>query len=235
MDTLRTPAAIASLVAANVAPLAGILFLGWSPASVLVLYFIDTFLSLGAVILLVAVHVTGNDAGKRFTSWKDWAKACIGLAILGAIMAFPMAFPLLIVLGDDFGMRELSSQRGFVAGIAWQLAFSMYAVVRQHRDLLQRHDDDRVLARRAIFLVARWVVMFMATVPGLLSLLGPSIGGFLMVAIYGGASVYFELFPERAERLLRGKDAKPIAFDGDLDAQAARRAGEAGAKPKGPR
>jgi hypothetical protein len=53
-----------------------------------------------------------------------------------------------------------------------------------------------------------------------------------MVAIYGGASVYFEVFPERAERLLRGQDAKPIVWEGDLDEQAARRAARSGRAQK---
>jgi len=222
MDSLRTPAAIASLVAANVAPLAGILFLGWSPASVLVLYFVDTFLSLGGVLLLVAAHVTGNDAGKRFAGWKDWAKAVIGLAIFGAIMAFPLAFPLVVVLGEDLGMKTLAHDRGFLIGLGWQILFALHALVRQHRELTLRSDDDRVLAHRALFLIARWVVMFMGTVTGLVGMLGPAIGGFVMVAIYSGASVYFELFPDRAQRLLRGRDAKPIVWQGDLDGKAAR-------------
>lgn len=223
MDTLRTPAALASLVAANIVPLAGILFLGWSPASLLVLYFVDTFLSLGGVVLLVAAHVTGNDHGRRFRGWKDWAKACAGLAVLGAIMAFPLALPVLFVLGGDIG--ALAGDRAFLPALAWQLAMSCWLVVRHHRALALRSDDDRVLARRAFFLVARWVVMFMATVTGAFALLGPRWGGFVMVAIYAGASVYFELFPERAERLLRGRNAKPITWEGDLDEQA-RRAGQ---------
>ena len=39
----------------------------------------------------------------------------------------------------------------------------------------------------------------------------------MLVAIYGGASIYFELFPERAERFVRGRKAKPITYHADLD------------------
>jgi hypothetical protein len=90
-----------------------------------------------------------------------------------------------------------------------------------------------VLAHRALFLIARRVVMFKGTVTGLVTMLGPAIGGFVMVAIYSGASVYFELFPDRAQRLLRGRDARPIVWQGDLDGQAARDAATRGAKNGG--
>jgi hypothetical protein len=51
--------------------------------------------------------------------------------------------------------------------------------------------------------------------------LGPRIGGFILIVIYAGASIYFELFPERAVRFVRGKDAKPVTFDGDLESRIA--------------
>jgi hypothetical protein len=112
--------------------------------------------------------------------------------------------------------------RTFLAALAVQALMSALASARMHRVLRGRNDDDRLLARRFIFLVARWVVVFVAMVTGFVGLLGPVIGSFVLVAIYAGASIYFETFPERAERLLRGKDAKPIRYEGDL---ASRQAG----------
>src|SRR5688500_680393 len=74
-----TSAALASLIAANLAPIAGILLLGWSPLAILVLYFVDTLLGLGVVMLLVMVHVTGNAQGRPLAGWKDWLGALFGL------------------------------------------------------------------------------------------------------------------------------------------------------------
>jgi hypothetical protein len=224
MDTLRTPAAVATLIATHIAPLVGIVGLGWSPTSLLVLYLIDTLLALGAVVLLVMAHVTGNDEGKPLSGWKDWTKALVGLGILGAIFAFPISLPIFFAVGDDgAGIEALFRDPGFLAAIAVQVAASGYAVVRQHRELKRRSDDDRVLAGRLFFLVARWMVMFVAVVTGAITLLGPAIGGFLLVAVYAGASIYFELFPERAQRFIRGGSAKPIVWEGDLDGQNAKR------------
>ncbi|HVE48383.1 MAG TPA: DUF6498-containing protein [Casimicrobiaceae bacterium] len=220
METLRTPAAAASLIAANLAPLAGILLLGWSPSALLVLYFVDTFLALGGVVLLVALHVTGTEDGRRVTRWRDWLKACLGLAVMGAIMALPLAIPLFFVI-DEVELARIASDRELAYALLWQVLASMLFVVRQHRELLRTHDDDRRLAGRLFFLVARWIVMFVAALTGFLSILGPTIASFAMVAIYAGASIYFELFPDRAVRLIRGKDAQPLTFEGDLDSRKA--------------
>lgn len=221
MDTLRTPAALASLIAANLAPLVAIIVLGWSPLSILVLYFVDTFLGLGVVVLLVMTHVTGNEHGKPLCGWKDWTKAAIGLAILGAIFALPLSVPLWIVGGDALAEELVRPGNGLAYAILAQSAMSALAAARMHRVLKSREDDDRILARRALFLVARWLTMTMAMITGALALLGPRIGGAVLVAIYGGASVYFELFPGRAERFVRGREAKPITYDQDLDGLAA--------------
>lgn len=219
MDQPRSLEALASLVAVNVTPLVGIVVLGWSPAAVLISYYVDTLLGFGALVLLVMIHVTGGDNDRPISGWKDWTKAAIGLGFLGAIMAFPLAVPLWITLGDDPATWALFSNRGFLGALAVQGAMSALAAAQLHRDLKTRSDDDRVLAGRMLFLTARWITMFVAMVTGLVPLLGPKIGGFILVAIYAGASVYFELYPERAARLVRGKQAKPIAFEGDLESR----------------
>jgi hypothetical protein len=238
VDTLRTPAALASLIAANVAPLVGIVLLGWSPLSILVLYFVDTVFGLVVVVFLVMMHVTGNDDGRPPAGWKDWGKAVLGLAIFAAIFAFPLSVPLWIIGGDDLARELERPGNGLGYGIMAQAMMSALAAVCMHRVLKAREDDDRVLAGRALFLVARWITMFVAMFTGFVALLGPVIGGFLLVAIYCGASIYFELFPERAERFVRGRNAKPITYQADLDgpglAPPARAAAEAPVAPATP-
>jgi hypothetical protein len=221
METPRTPDALAALIAVNVTPLAGILLLEWSPGAVLISYFVDTFLGFGALVLLVMIHVTGDEHDRPISGWKGWVKAAIGLGVLGAIMALPLSLPLWMTLGDDPGTWALFSDRGFLGALAVQGLMSALAIARMHRQLKTRSDDDRVLARRGLFLAARWITLFVAMVTGFIALLGPTIGGFILVAIYATASVYFELFPERAERFVRGNEAKPVTFEGDLESRAA--------------
>jgi hypothetical protein len=46
------------------------------------------------------------------------------------------------------------------------------------------------------------------------------VGGLVVIAIYAGASVYFELFPEHAMRLVRGANAGRIRYGKDLASRA---------------
>jgi hypothetical protein len=221
MEPPRSIDALATLIAVNITPIAGIFLLGWMPAAVLISYFVDTYLALGALVLLVMIHVTGDQNDRPISGWKNWTKAVIGLGFLGAIMALPLAFPLWITLGDDPATWALFSNRAFVGALAVQALMSVLVALRLHRELLTRSDDDRLLAGRMFFLTARWVAMFVAMVTGIVPALGPRIGGFILIVIYAGASVYFELFPERAVRFVRGKDAKPVTFEGDLESRMA--------------
>jgi hypothetical protein len=218
---LRSPQALASLVAVNITPIAGILLLGWLPSAVLASYFVDTFVGFGVVLLMVMVHVTGDHGRRPIAGLKKWAQAVAGLAILGAIMAFPLAFPLVMLYADDPQALALLRTTDFLLALSVQVLMSMLAAMRLHRMLQATHDDDKILAGRALFLAARWVALFVAMVTGVTGVLGPRAGGFVLVVVYAAASIYFELNPGRAAQWLRGKNAKPVAFEGDLDSRVA--------------
>jgi hypothetical protein len=220
---LRSPEALASLVAVNITPVAGILFLGWLPSAVLVSYFVDTFVGFGVVLLMVMVHVTGDHGRRPIAGCKKWTQAVAGLVVLGAIMAFPLAFPIFFLYADDPQAVALLRNTDFLLALAVQVLMSMLAAIRLHRMLQATHDDEKILAGRALFLTARWLALFVALVTGAAGVLGPRIGGFVLVAVYAGASIYFELRPERAAQWLRGRNAKPIPFEGDLDSRVARK------------
>ena len=220
---LRSPEALASLISVNITPVAGVLFLGWVPSAVLVSYFVDTFVGLGAVLVLVMVHVTGDNGKEPIVGWGQWAKAIVGLVIVGAIMALPLSFPLWFLFADDRQTHALLRDTTFLLALAVQVLMSVLAAIRMNRVLDATHDDEKILAGRALFLAARWLALFVAMTMGLASVLGPRIGGFVLIAVYAGASIYFELFPERAAQWLRGKNAKPIEYKGDLASRLARK------------
>jgi len=67
---VRSPDALAALIAVSITPVAGIVFLGWLPGAVLVTYFVDTFVGLGVVVLMVMIHVTGDDRDRPIAGWK---------------------------------------------------------------------------------------------------------------------------------------------------------------------
>ena len=91
----------------------------------------------------------------------------------------------------------------------------MFGCLHAHRDLLARTDDERVLKHRAAFIVARWLVVLTVAFTGVAGVLGPWIGGTLVMLVYAGATVYFELFPGRALMWLNPKEARA---DGAEDA-----------------
>ena len=77
------------MVAVSITPLAGIVFLGWQPAGVLISYFVDTFVGACAVMMLLMIHVTGDELDTPVEGWKRWAKLVGSLVFMGAIIALP--------------------------------------------------------------------------------------------------------------------------------------------------
>ena len=213
---ILSPPAIASLISRNLVPVAGVLFLGWSAPNLLLLYYIDTILEFAVVVLLIARHVTGmgkpEESGRPMTWPGDWLRTGLG-ALLGALLiCLPLGVPLFILLAEfDWSVSSALADRSFVLGIWLQLVGSAAGCVQAHRDLLARDDDERVLKRRVAFLVARWMVVVVAAFTGLAAILGPWIGGALMVLVYAGATVYFEVLPDRALQWLNPKEARADA------------------------
>ena len=211
-----SPPAIASLISRNLIPVAGVIFLGWSAPNLLLLYYIDTVLEFAVVVLLIIRHVTGmgkpEDAPRPISGPGDWVRSGCG-ALLGALLiCLPLGVPLFILLAEfDWSLSSALADRGFVTGLGLQILGSAAGCVHAHRDLLAREDDERVLKRRVAFLVARWMVVVVAAFTGLAAILGPWIGGALMVLAYAGATVYFELLPDRALQWLNPKEARADA------------------------
>jgi hypothetical protein len=199
------------LVTRNLTPVAGVIFLGWSAPSLLVLYFIDTMLAFGSVLLLVMAHITGMGEGKGMPSGPgDWLKMAMGVLLATAFFALPFGVPLYIMLAEfDFSLAATLDDTAFRYGLVAQLAFSLQSLFTAHRDLVRRQDDEAVLKRRTQFIVARWLAVIFVAMTGFVGVLGPRFGGVLMLVAYAVASVYAELFPERVDAWFsRPKGAK---------------------------
>jgi len=216
MDSLATPASIASLIARNLVPAAGVSFLGWSAGNLLGLYYLDTILSFAVVVLVVARHVTGlgkpGVRGRPLQGPLDWIKASFGSLLAAVLICLPLCVPLVWTLAAfDWSISAALVDRSFLTGLALQAGGSIYGGLQAHRDLLARTDDERVLKHRAAFIVARWLVVLAVAFTGFIGFLGPWIGGTLIVLVYAGATVYFELFPDRALAWLNPKEARADA------------------------
>jgi len=212
MDSIVTLPRIASLVSRNLVTVAGVLLLGWSAPDLLILYFLDTILGLAVVVLLIARHVTGlgkpGERGKPINGPLDWVRGGAGSLLAAVLIGLPLGVPLFILLAQfDWSIEPAFADRAFVTGLAVQAAGSIYGCIQAHRDLLARDDDEHVLKHRAAFVVGRWMVVLVVAMTGFAALFGPRFGGALVVLAYAGASVYFELYPERALQWLNPREA----------------------------
>jgi len=212
MDTTATPPRIAALIARNLMPVAGVLFLGWSASNMMILYYADTVLELAVVVLLVARHVTGlgrpGERTRELNGPLDWVRAGIGSLFGATLIGLPLGVPLFIMLATLGWTWTDLADRGFLTALAVQIAGSLAAAFQVHRDLLERSDDERVLKHRAAFIVARWAVVIVAAIMVPIGILGPWLGGALLVLVYAGGTAYFELFPGRALQWLNPKEAR---------------------------
>jgi hypothetical protein len=197
---LRSPDALAALIAVNITPLAGIVFLGWLPSAVLISYFVDTFVGFGVVMLMIMVHVTGDNEAGPIVGWKRWTKALMGLAILGAIFAFPLAFPIFFLYADDRETLALLRNTDFLLALAVQVLMSLLAAARMHRMLQATHDDEKILAARTLFLAARWFALFIAMVTGFIGMLGPGSAVSCWSRSTPARRSNFEPYPETCRR-----------------------------------
>lgn len=188
------------LIAANVAPIAGMLFLGWSPQVLVALYAVDTALSTYALVWLVMEHITEANSPDRGVV--RVAKLGFAALFLGTLLAAILVGPMVLMWGESAWVLSKPWQdRGFLGALAAQAAGSAWSVVAMHRMLGERSDDDAVLKREFQFLVARWIVVLGVVFLGVASFLGERLGGALVVIVCCGATVWFRMFPERANRM----------------------------------
>jgi hypothetical protein len=198
------------VIAANVVPIAGMLFLHWSPPALLALYALDTALALCAMCWLVMVHVT--EAGALRHGAGRAMKIALGALIGGAFLSFMLIAPVAITFADGDWLRSHPwRDSGFLTAAAMQAAGSLVGLVRTHRELVRRTDDEPYLATQFRFLVARWAIVLAVAFLGVGPALGDALGSALLVVVYAGASVWFTLFPEQALRLFHPR--KPAARD----------------------
>lgn len=196
------------LVAANVAPIAGMVFLGWSPPMLVALYALDTAFAIYAMSWLVIEHVTEAKSPDRGLArgFKFSFAALIVGTFLSAILIGPM---VLMYAESEFVRSRPWADPGFQGALAAQAAGSFYALWRTHRLLDERTDDEPYLKREFQFLVARWVVVLAVVFFGVATFLGETLGSALIVVVYAGATIWFTLFPERANGMFFPDTKKP--------------------------
>lgn len=199
----RPPSALhlALVVVRNAVGLVGILFLGWSAATLVVLYFADTIVGMWAVFAAVGFKFSNADPRQGF--WTVLQGALTGIAVglfLAAFVSVPLGMPLLIFFGaSGLSWRQLAADPALRTGIGVIAAIGLLGAVRHVFALADGQAGEALVKRTFAILMTRWVLVLML-IYFVVDLLG-RLGLYVIALAYSAASVWSEVAPDRFAHL----------------------------------
>jgi hypothetical protein len=204
VNALITPIGIIQILWRNLAPIVGILFFHWSASNVLLLYFLDTMLSIGVIFAGLAksfAPARPSGVGARVKAEFTYVIVALLLCILVGI---PLGMPVGMVLGaGGFTFRGALADHSLRVGALWQCAIALWSYFGLYRALDTHSPSELRLKQRFGLILMRWVVVLVVCYSGL-GLVPDNVGVFLLVTAYVAASIFAELAPDR---FLRGTPA----------------------------
>ena len=213
MSTQAAPLAIAQIIARNIVPLAGIVFLGWNAQNVLIIYFADTLLTLAVLFAGVLRHFAPPIENDGWAARLNGEAGMIGGGLfLMAAVSVPLGIPLLFMLGGALDARAMLADRSLQAGLLWQVVAAAWSYVELYRALRHATPDQLKLKRRFALVFLRWIALIMVAYLGVGFVAG-RFAALIFVAIYIGVSIYAEIAPDRFLRAFPGaaEDARPVS------------------------
>ena len=202
MPVATTPVEIANTVARNIVPLVGIVFLGWSAPSVLVLYFADTMFSIAVMfagLFRYFMPPVEDDGWAARANGEVGAVA--GSLFLAAFIAVPLGIPLLFMfIGGDTTVGSLFADEAFRVGLVMQAIAAVWSCAGLYRALRTHTPDELRLKRQFSLVLLRWVVVLMVTYTGIPFLLGRW-APFVFVAVYAATSIFIDIAPDKFLRV----------------------------------
>src|SRR3954471_20027209 len=122
MPAAPTPLDIANIVVRNLVPLGGILFLGWSAPTVLVLYFADTMFAFAVMFAGLAHSFSSAAKEDGWAARVNGEVGAVAVAIfLAAFVAIPLGMPVFfMLLGSQVTFASLLEDPAFRAGLLLQ-------------------------------------------------------------------------------------------------------------------
>ena len=208
MGALITAVGIIQIIARNAVPIVGILFFHWSASNVLVLYFLDTMLSIGVIFAgLAKSFAPARPSGIGARVKAEFTYLFVAL-LLCALVGIPLGLPVGMILGaGGFTIREALADHSLRAGAVWQCAMALWSYFGLYRALDTHSPSELRLKQRFGLILMRWVVVLAVCYAGV-GLVPGNVGVFLLVAAYVAASIFAEMAPDR---FLRGTPADDSA------------------------
>lgn len=207
------PVVAAQIIARNIVPIAGVAFLGWNAQNVLIVYFVDTLLTLGVLFAGALRHFAPPIEDDGWAARVNGEAGMIGGAVfLMVAIAVPLGLPLLFMLGGRFDWRALLNDSNLHAGLVWQCIAAFWSYLELYRALRYATPDQLRLKSRFALVFLRWIALVIVAFFGVGFVLGRH-SALFFVAIYVGVSIWAEIAPDRFLRAMPGgaADAEPLA------------------------
>lgn len=207
-----TPLDLANVVVRNLVPVGGILFLGWSATSTLVLYFVDTMLAMTVMFAGLARHFapapSDEGAAGRVNAEVGYVAAALFVA---AFISVPLGLPLLFVgVSAHTSWSEVFGDPSFRVGLVLQAIAAFWSGVGLYRALATHTPQELRVKKRFALVFLRWIAVLMVVYSGFLFLFG-RFAPLVLVAVYAGTSIVIDIAPDRFLQMMPGgaEDAEP--------------------------
>ena len=211
---ILNPIAIGQIVARNLVPVVGVIVFGWSAVNVLLLYFVDTMLSMGVMFAALASYFTRQSSDDGVAARINGEAGAIAVAVfLCLFIAVPLGMPLVFVgaMSHWEGFTALWNDQSLLAGIAWQVVAAVWSYWGLWQELRYRTPEEVRLKRRFALVMLRWFVIIAAVYLPLAFVFGRFLP-FVLVVLYAGTTIFVEIAPDRFLRMMPGgaEDADPL-------------------------
>ena len=211
---ILNPIAIGQVVARNLVPVVGVIAFGWSAVNVLLLYFVDTMLSMGVMFAGLASHFSRQASEDGVAARINGEAGAIAVAVfLCLFIAVPLGMPLVFVgaMSNWEGFTALWNDQSLLAGIAWQVVAAIWSYWSLWQELHHRTPEEVRLKRRFALVFLRWFVIVAAVYLPIGYLFGRFLP-FVLIMLYAGTTIFVEIAPDRFLRMMPGgaEDANPL-------------------------
>jgi hypothetical protein len=203
---ILNPIAIGQVVARNLVPIVGVIAFGWSAVSVLLLYFVDTMLSMGVMFAGLASYFSRQASEDGVAARINGEAGAIAVAVfLCLFIAVPLGMPLVFVgaMSGWEGFTALWNDSSLLAGIAWQVVAAVWSYWALWQELHHRTPEEVRLKRRFALVFLRWFVIIAAVYLPIGYLFGRYLP-FVLIVLYAGTTIFVEIAPDRFLRLMPG-------------------------------
>jgi hypothetical protein len=198
------------ILARSLVPAVGVLFLGWPADQVLVLFYLDTVLGIGAVMVALVYSMSREKAGAGWLARaKNLAGGIVGTLILLAFLAIFLGVPLVFMLANtDFSIAITLHNWSFQRSLELQALASAIWCATLLFQLRTQTPDELGFKALAGLIFFRWLIVVGVAFTGFPSLLG-RFGPYFLILVYVGAAVFSEINPTRFLELMPGDKRMP--------------------------